>query len=112
MDAVMGLTAEQYLALEQDCTSVRLKDFLRTYFVDSVFQVFVQNSELVSFSLRPGCQLTFLAWLGQQPTFQAGQLDALLYGDGLNEFAGNLEFSSSFSSAPRLCKWGPWDVDE
>jgi hypothetical protein len=84
LDPVMAMTVEDYLFLRRHRPD--LDDYVRRLFVQSLFDIVRIEIKIAAMSLVPGCQLTFLSWLGMQPGFDADELsDVLMWRDGGEE---------------------------
>jgi hypothetical protein len=76
LDPVMAMTVEDYIFLRRHRPD--LDDYVRKFFEKSLFDIVRIEIKIASISLIPGCQLTFLNWLGLQPGFDADELSEIL----------------------------------
>jgi hypothetical protein len=76
LDPVMAMTVGEFLFLEAKFGS--LSDHVARFWTHSSFDVVRCDLKPISLSLPPGCQLTFLNWLGMQPSFDIDTLVATL----------------------------------
>jgi hypothetical protein len=76
VDPVMAMTIGEFLFLESKFGS--LSEHVTRFWTHSSFDVVRCDLTPISLSLPPGCQLTFLNWLGMQPPFDIDALVAIL----------------------------------
>jgi hypothetical protein len=76
LDPVTAMTVEDYIFLREDRPD--LDDYVRRFFEKSLFDIVGIEIKISSISLIPGCQLTFLSWLGRQRVFDADERSEIL----------------------------------
>lgn len=85
MDTVMGMTINDYWKLKETYSDTDMDSYVCKYFTKSVFLMRNNGSRVNSFSLIPGCQLTFKVWLGLQPGFDYNEIADIIEDEILDE---------------------------
>jgi hypothetical protein len=84
MDSIMGMTIESYLSLCQHFGD--LSDLVVKYLTANTFLLSQNVDRVLTISLTPGCQLTFVRWLGLQPGFDRNEIEVMLLDTSIEDW--------------------------